>query len=97
MNYPKLYLDAIKIGDEIVSRKIRAVYERECAWMENPPEGFIFDEKRGERHIEFIERFCKHSKGKFARQPLRLELFQKAKIQLVAGLNPIRGTADLEK
>lgn len=85
MNYPKLYLNAIKSGDEIVSRKIRAVYERECAWMENPPEGFIFDEKRGERHIEFIERFCKHSKGKFARQPMRLELFQKAKIQLVFG------------
>lgn len=85
MNYPELYLEAIQSGKEIVGNKVRAVYERECAWIRNPPDGFEFDEKRGERHIEFIERFCKHSKGKFARAPIRLELFQKAKLQLVFG------------
>ena len=55
--------------------------------MHNPPEDFpfYFDPKEGLRHIEFIERFCKHSKGKFAGQPVKLELFQKAKIQLFFG------------
>lgn len=85
MNWPRLYLDAIRSGSEVVSAKIRAVYEREVAWMESPPCGFVFDEAAGNRPIEFIELYCKHSKGKWGRQPIRLELFQKAKIQLVFG------------
>ena len=86
-NYPKEYLEAIQSGAEIVSNKVRAVYEREVGWMDNPPADFpfYFDEKEGLRHIEFIERFCKHSKGRFARKPVNLELFQKAKLQLVFG------------
>ena len=87
INFPALYLAAIKSGEEVVSKKVRAVYEREVGWMHNPPEDFpyYFDAKEGNRHIEFIERFCKHSKGKFAGQPVKLELFQKAKIQLAFG------------
>lgn len=86
-NFPREYLEAIHSGKEVVSNKVRAVYEREVGWMKNPPKDFpfYFDEKEGLRHIEFIERFCKHSKGKFARQPVKLELFQKAKIQLAFG------------
>lgn len=91
MNWPKEYLGMIQSGDEVVSDKVRAVYARECSWMINPPENFpyYFDEAEGERHIEFIERFCKHSKGKFAGKPVLLEPFQKAKIQLVFGWREI--------
>ncbi|MBQ2911794.1 MAG: terminase large subunit, partial [Clostridia bacterium] len=39
----------------------------------------------GQRPIDFIERYCRHSKGKFAGKPFRLDLFQKAKLQLVFG------------
>ena len=87
INWPKEYLRAIQSGEEVVSNKVRTVYERECGWMDNPPDDFpyYFDEKEGLRHISFIERFCKHSKCKFARKPVKLELFQKAKIQLVFG------------
>ena len=87
MNYPKQYLAAIQSGAEVVSTKVRVVYERECGWMDNPPENFpyYFDEEEGLRHIEFIERFCKHSKGKFAGHNMELELFQKAKIQMAFG------------
>jgi len=87
MNYPKLYLEAIHLGDEVVSEKVRVVYEREVEWMDHPPVDFpyYFDEEEGERHIEFIEKFCKHSKGKFAGKNISLELFQKAKLQLVHG------------
>ena len=87
MNYPKLYLEAIRLGDEVVSEKVRIVYEREVGWMDNPPDDFpyYFDEEEGERHIDFVEKFCKHSKGKFAGKNLKLELFQKAKFQLVHG------------
>lgn len=85
MNWAKEYLAAIRRGDEVVSAKVRAVYERECAWMDDPPEGFRFDEKKAQRPIDFIETFCRHSKGRWGRQPLRLELFQKAKIALAFG------------
>jgi len=87
MNYPKEYLKAIQEGKEVVSIKVKAVYEREVSWMDNPPENFpfYFDEQKGMRPILFIEKFCKHSKSKWAGKLLKLCLFQKAKIQLVFG------------
>ena len=87
INYAEQYLSAIHAGEEVVSKKVRVLYEREVGWMQNPPEDFpfYFDAKEGLRHIEFIERFCKHSKGKFAGKPVKLELFQKAKIQTIFG------------
>lgn len=85
MNWPRLYLEAIQRGDEVVGSKVRAVYEREVAWMDAPPDGFTFSEEAGQRPIDFIERYCRHSKGRWGREPIRLELFQKAKIQLAFG------------
>lgn len=87
MNWVQKYLDAIEHGEEIVSKKVYAVYKRECDWIANPEKDFpfYFDEALGEHHINFMEKFCKHSKGKAARQPLKFELFQKAKLQLVFG------------
>ena len=85
MNWPRLYLEAIQSGDEVVSAKVRAVYEREVAWMDAPPAGFHFDEEAAQRPIDFIETYCRHSKGKWGRQKLELELFQKAKIALAFG------------
>ena len=52
---------------------------------ENETHEFIFDEHRGNLPIEFIEKFCKHSKGKLAGQNIELELFQKAFIQALFG------------
>lgn len=87
MNWPQEYLRAIHEGTEVVSQKVKAVYERECGWMVDPPQDFpfYFDEAKGNRPIEFIEKFCKHSKGKWIGKPVTLELFQKAKIQLAFG------------
>ena len=87
MNWPREYLKAIQSGEEVVSKKVKMVYEREVAWMKNPPNDFpfLFDEKAGERPIEFIEKFCRHSKGKYGGHAVDLELFQKAKLQLVFG------------
>ena len=71
----------------MLGAKITKLYEREVAWILNPPSDFpfYFDEAAGEYPIEFIEKFCKHSKGRWGQQPFQLELFQKAKIQLVFG------------
>lgn len=91
MNWALEYAEQIKDGAETVSDKVRAVYEREVSWMQHPPKDFpyYFDEKEAQRHIDFIERFCKHSKGRFAGAPVKLELFQKAKLSLVFGWREI--------
>ena len=48
------------------------------------PGKYHFDEDIANRHIQFIERFCKQPTGKIG-QPLRLELFQRARLQAVFG------------
>lgn len=52
---------------------------------ENETHTYIFDEEQGKRPIEFIEKFCKHSKGKWAGKPVILELFQKAFVEALFG------------
>lgn len=87
MNWPEEYLAMIQSGDEVVSTKVRELYEREINFMKNPPKDFsyYFDEERGLHHIGFMEKFCRQSKGSKAKQLLRFEPFQKAKLQLVFG------------
>ena len=85
MNFVSMYLEKINSGEISACNKIRKLYQREVDWIKNPPKDFYFDEAEGARPIEFIERFCKNSKGKWGGQPIELELFQKAKIQLVYG------------
>ena len=85
MNYIEKYLQAIRGGKCIVPARIRRVYEALADDIANPKGGFIFDQKKAERPIEFIERFCKHSKGEWAGKPVKLELFQKAYISALFG------------
>lgn len=87
MNWPEEYLKAIREEREVVSNKVRVVYEREVGWMINPEPNFpfYFNENSGQRPIDFIEKYCKHSKGRWMGKSIKLELFQKAKIQLVYG------------
>ncbi|MCM1057900.1 MAG: terminase large subunit [Firmicutes bacterium] len=90
VSWPEVYLDAIHAGDEVVSAKVREVYEREVEFIRNPPKDFpyYFDPERGSHHIGFMEKFCKLSKGdkgSSAKKLIRFELFQKAKLQLVFG------------
>lgn len=48
------------------------------------PGEFHFDYEIANRHIEFIERFCKLPTGEIGK-PLKLELFQKARLQALFG------------
>lgn len=52
---------------------------------ENETHTFVLDEGRGRKPIKFIETYCKHSKGKWAGQPVILELWQKALIEAAFG------------
>ena len=84
MNWVKEYYRRIKSGDIITSRRVKAVYERLVKEMGDDSIPYYFDEETGERPITFIETFCKQSQGTIG-APLKLELFQKAFIQLLFG------------
>lgn len=84
MNWIRAYLDEIEAGNITVSKRVRKIYQRLAYDMDNPGK-YRFDETKANRPIEFIERFCKHSKGEWAGQPVRLELFQKAFISALFG------------
>ena len=87
--WPQRYLDAIHTGKVIADKKVTAVYERECEWIQSPPNDpdFIwhFDAAIGQHHIDFMQRFCRQSKGKSGGKAIEFDLFQLAKMQLVFG------------
>ncbi|KYH30747.1 phage terminase [Clostridium tepidiprofundi DSM 19306] len=84
MNYIIEYWKGIKSGKYIVSKRVHKQYEKLVNDINNPGQ-YIFDETKANKPIEFIERFCKHSKGEWAGKPVILELFQKAYISALFG------------
>lgn len=84
MNYIAEYNAMIEQGEIPACRRIKEVYARLAAESQTPGR-YVFDEARATRPIEFIEWFCRHSKGEWAGRPVRLELFQKAFIQALFG------------
>jgi Phage terminase-like protein, large subunit len=84
-NYILEYWEKIQTGEIQACRRLKQQYQKLVDELESPRGPWVFDPEKANRPIEFIERFCKHSKGKWAGKPVRLELFQKAKIQAVYG------------
>lgn len=84
MNYIIEYFEAIKTGKCVVSRRVYKQYEKLVNDI-NHNDKYIFDENKANRPIQFIETFCKHSKGEWAGKPVILELFQKAYISALFG------------
>lgn len=69
-----------------VSTKVYKTYEYIIKFLEDPDSEWEYDEKRANHAINFIERFCKHSKGKMGGKPFILELWQKAKVAATFGI-----------
>lgn len=91
MNYITQYNDLLQRGEIPACRRVKAVYAR-LAEETRTPGQYAFDEAKADRPIAFIERFCRHSKGEWAGQPVRLELFQKAFLQALFGfVDPATG------
>ncbi len=72
------YWNKIESGEEIVSIKVKAVYSELIRLLDDPSSEWEFNPKRANHAIEFVENFCKHSKGKMGGKPFMLELWQKA-------------------
>lgn len=77
------YFAGIGDGKIVACEKMRRIADTLMENYMNPGE-FHFDLDIADRHIEFIERFCKVPSGKLGR-PLKLELFQKARFQAIFG------------
>lgn len=85
MNYIEKYWREIKAGHYVTSKRVYRQYEKLVKDIEQPSGAYKFDQRKAERPIQFIEKFCKHSKGEWAGKPVLLELFQKAFISALFG------------
>jgi phage terminase large subunit-like protein len=71
------YIQGVLDGSVIVGKRIRLAVERHVRDLEKDPAfPFYFDRDAGRRPIDFIEEFCRHSKGEWARKPVKLEPWQ---------------------
>lgn len=83
MNEFEQYFTSILDGKIIACNKMKRISEMLLDNYYNPNE-FHFDYEIAKRHTDFIETFCKLPSGQIG-QPLKLELFQKARLQAVFG------------
>jgi len=73
-NRKKVCLKTYKVYKELV----RLIYENNSEWE--------YDPKKANHALEFIENYCKHSKGKMGGKPFILELWQKALVAATFGI-----------
>lgn len=86
----KEYWEEIKSKKVVVCDKLYRTYKKVINDMENPGE-FFYSNKRANHVIEFIENFCRHSKGKMGGKPVILELWEKAMLATIFGFVNIEG------
>src|SRR5690625_3486863 len=72
------YWNQIESGKVSVGYKIKRVYKKLVNDLDNLESEYEYDENKASHAIDFVEKFCKHSKGKMGGKPFKLELWQKA-------------------
>ena len=89
-NYILEYYQQIKDGTILVGKWILLLYEHIVHSIESGE--YIYDAKKADKAIKWIERYCHHTEGPLAPGPIVLELWQKALLSCVFGLiNPKDG------
>ncbi|MGM7635643.1 terminase large subunit [Bacillus sp. Hm123] len=87
------YYEQIESGKVTVGNKVKKIYKKLVDDIYDTESVYEYDAKRANHAIEFIENFCKHSKGKWGGKPIDLELWQKAFIAASFGfVHKIDGT-----
>ena len=74
----RLYYDEIISKKVTVSVKVKRVYQKLVQDLDDEMSEWEYDPKRANHAIEFVENFCKHSKGKMGGKPFIMELWQRA-------------------
>jgi len=72
------YYNAIVSEEVIVSNKVRRIYKKLVDDIHDKESVYEYSPNRANHAIEFIENFCKHSKGKWGGKRIELELWQQA-------------------
>jgi len=83
MSFLLSYINEIEAGRIIAGNELKSVLKRLKDDLNDPR--FIYDEEPGRLRIEFIEKFCKHTKSPFNGQPFILELWEKALLECAYG------------
>ena len=87
------YWAKIENGTIITSDKVYRVYKELVRLLDDPKSEWEYSPARANHAIEFVENFCKHSKGKLGGQPFLLELWQQAATAALFGfIHKIDGT-----
>lgn len=80
------YYQAIMDGSIITSKRVKKVYAQLMDIVNGKSDKYEYDNSKATHVIQFIERFCKHSKGEWAGSLVTLELFQKAYLSALFGI-----------
>lgn len=73
------YWEQIQSGEIIVCQKVKRVYQKLVADLDNEETSrWRYDEQKAAKIIGFLERYCRQSKGKSGGKLLKLQLWQKA-------------------
>ena len=80
------YYARIESGEIIVSEKIRAVYHHILQNIDDPDCPYTYDAAKADRVIQFVEKYCRQSKGKQGGNPIELMLWQSAMIAAIYGM-----------
>ena len=81
-NYIFEYHDAITSGRIRAGKWIKAIYKILVEGIKNGE--WVFDQKKANKAIKFIENYCHHSEGR--NDLLKLELWQKAIVSAIFGI-----------
>ncbi|MBM7624773.1 terminase TerL endonuclease subunit [Sporohalobacter salinus] len=79
------YYNKIDSGEIVVSNKVERVYRKLVNDIGNKDSEYEYSPDHANHAIEFIENFCRQSKGKWGGKRLKLELWQKAFIAATFG------------
>ena len=83
-NWISLYYDQIQDGTVIVGKWIRLLYETIVKGIEDGT--YVYDQKKANSAIDWIELHCFHTIGFLAPNPLKLEVWQKAAVSCLFGI-----------
>lgn len=84
MNWIYAYWQEIQTGGVIVGQWIRLLYEKLVKGIDDGT--YIYDAKKANRAINFIEKFIRHVKGPLGGKHITLQLWQKALLSCIFGL-----------
>ncbi|ANZ45463.1 terminase large subunit [Cloacibacillus porcorum] len=87
------YGTQVLTGEIVACEKIKQVYAHLIDCLEDKNSEYEYDERRAKHAVNFIERYCKHSKGAAGGGAFKLELWQRALVSALFGfIHKIDGT-----